>query len=381
DSEPHSNLAWCAISSAAKLRRMPLPNSTSDQLNSTAATVLVQKCFESNEFMAFENAVRLRLAEIYAARLMLIRPSLCRLQVDHILLVTTFIATIFNILVIACGFKLYKRTDDTMHLFVICMTFGDLLLTAFAHPHELITRRFAVAQSVSLCSAVQFTYWVGIAISGLALTLLNIDKLIYFRWPLKYLMMSRKRAAYVCLSAVGISLGYVGYVWLARFVYVPDKACILMMVPGKKYIYEIFTICFCILPVVSSAFLSIYLYRLTRQRMSSPGIDGGQVDMPTLKNKLRSLVFIFATTAWTAFSLLPYRVFNIFRIYAFDWSSMNCDAKAVVNWTAWILIYLLTLNAIVNPFITSFVYAPYRRTLIRMVYPNNRRASTATFTG
>ncbi|KAH7702390.1 Protein AEXR-1, partial [Aphelenchoides avenae] len=251
----------------------------------------------------------------------------------------------------------------------------------FAHPHELITRRFAVAQSVSLCSAVQFTYWVGIAISGLALTLLNIDKLIYFRWPLKYLMMSKKRAAYLCLSAVGISLGYVGYVWLAGFVYVPDKACILMMVPGKKYIYEIFTVCFCILPVVSSAFLSIYLYRLTRQRMSSPGIDGGQVDMPTLKNKLRSLVFIFATTAWTAFSLLPYRVFNIFRIYVFDWASMNCDSKAVLNWTAWILIYLLTLNAIVNPFITSFVYAPYRRTLMRMAFPSNRRTSTATFTG
>ncbi|KAH7694634.1 Protein AEXR-1, partial [Aphelenchoides avenae] len=138
------------------------------------------------------------------------------------------------------------------------------------------------------------------------------------------------------------------------------------MAPGENIFYGIFTVCFCILPVVSSAFLSIYLYRLTRQRRHSPGMDGEQSDTPTLKNKLRSLAFIFAATAWTAFSLLPYRVFNIFRIYVFDWTSMNCDAKAVVNWTAWILIYLLTLNAIVNPFITSFVYAPYRKTLIRM---------------
>ncbi|KAH7703273.1 Protein AEXR-1 [Aphelenchoides avenae] len=249
-------------------------------------------------------------------------------------------------LVIVCGIKLFKRTDDTLHLFVICMTFGDLLLTAFALPYELITRQHMVTRSVSLCSAVQFTCWLGIAISGLALTLLNIDKLIYFQRPLKYLVLSQKHAACLCLAVIGISLGYVSYVWLAGSVYVHDKACMLLMVPGNKIFYAVFTVCFGILPVVSSAFLSIYLYRLTRQRMNRPEIDGGQVDMPTFKNKLLSLVFIFATTAWTAFSLLPYRVFNIFHIYVFDWASMNCDTKAVVNWTAWLLIYLLTLNAV-----------------------------------
>ncbi|KAH7703272.1 Protein AEXR-1, partial [Aphelenchoides avenae] len=313
---------------------MTLVNGTIDHQDATAATILVQKCFESNGFMAFQNAV------------------------DHVLLVATIIASLCNLLVIGCGFKLFKRTDDTLHLFVICMTFGDLLLTAFALPHELIARRYTALRSVNLCSAVQFTYWLGIAISGLALTLLNIDKLIYFRWPLKYLMMSKEHAAYLCLAAIGISLGFVGYVWLAGSVYVHDKACILTMAPGENIFYAIFTVFFCILPVVSSAFLSIYLYRLTHRHRKCPEIDNGQVAMPTMKTKLRSLVFIFATTAWTAFSLLPYRVFNIFRIYVFDWASMNCDAKAVVNWSAWILIYLLTLNAIVNPFITSFVYAP-----------------------
>ncbi|KAH7694633.1 Protein AEXR-1 [Aphelenchoides avenae] len=160
---------------------MPLVNGTVDE--APAATVLVQKCFESQAFMSFQNAV------------------------DHVLLAATIVATVFNILVIACGIKLFKRTDDTLRLFVICMTFGDLLLTVFSLPHELIARRYPVIRSVNLCSAVQFTYWLGIAISGLALTLLNIDKLIYFRWPLKYLMMSKEHAAYLCLAAIGMSLG------------------------------------------------------------------------------------------------------------------------------------------------------------------------------
>ena len=62
--------------------------------------------------------------------------------------------------------------------------------------------------------------------------------------------------------------------------------------------------------------------------------------------QLRSLVFIFATTAWTSFSLLPYRIFNICRIHLIDWHNINCDQRALINWLAWILLYLLTMNPV-----------------------------------
>jgi len=78
-------------------------------------------------------------------------------------------------------------------------------------------------------------------------------------------------------------------------------------------------------------------------------------------------VFIFATTVWTSFSLLPYRIFNICRIHLVDWNTIECDQKMLMNWLAWILIYLLTLNPIVNPFITAIIYAPYRRTLKKLL--------------
>jgi hypothetical protein len=49
--------------------------------------------------------------------------------VDDILFVCSMAATIFNIIVILCASKLFKRSGDTMHLFIISMTLGDLLLT------------------------------------------------------------------------------------------------------------------------------------------------------------------------------------------------------------------------------------------------------------
>uniref|UniRef100_A0A915E3D6 G-protein coupled receptors family 1 profile domain-containing protein n=1 Tax=Ditylenchus dipsaci TaxID=166011 RepID=A0A915E3D6_9BILA len=91
------------------------------------------------------------------------------------------------------------------------------------------------------------------------------------------------------------------------------------------------------------------------------------MDINTLKNKMKSLMFIFATTAWTSFSLLPYRIFNICRIHLFEWNTIDCEQRVIMNWLAWILIYLLTLNPIVNPLITAMIYAPYRKTLKKLL--------------
>ncbi|EPB69439.1 hypothetical protein ANCCEY_11477 [Ancylostoma ceylanicum] len=45
------------------------------------------------------------------------------------------------------------------------------------------------------------------------------------------------------------------------------------------------------------------------------------------------------------------------------WSELSCEGKQMMNWVAWILIYLLTVNPIINPLITSLIYAPYRMTI------------------
>lgn len=59
-------------------------------------------------------------------------------------------------------------------------------------------------------------------------------------------------------------------------------------------------------------------------------------------------MFIFATTVWTSFSLLPYRIFNLCRIHLFDWNKIGCEEREIMNWFAWILLYLLTANPVKN---------------------------------
>lgn len=56
-----------------------------------------------------------------------------------------------------------------------------------SHQFETSFRIFQTMNSSNpLCEFVHFLNWIGLGISGLSLTLLNVDKLIFFRWPLSY---------------------------------------------------------------------------------------------------------------------------------------------------------------------------------------------------
>ncbi|KAK6032340.1 hypothetical protein OSTOST_01477, partial [Ostertagia ostertagi] len=157
---------------------------------------------------------------------------------DDLLLAASMAATVFNVMVIFCAVKLFKRSGDTMHLFILNMTVGDLILTVFCHPNELLIRKHDFLQQIHLCAVVHYFNWTGLAVSGLSLTMLNIDKsdydqlrfsshlyrprslvicvfvsiralscLIYFRWPLNYdRSMSKRRAALFCLLIWGLSV-------------------------------------------------------------------------------------------------------------------------------------------------------------------------------
>lgn len=285
--------------------------------------------------------------------------------VDDMLLAASMAATVFNVMVIFCAIKLFKRSGDTMHLFILNMTIGDLVLTIFRHPNELLIRKHDFLQQKHLCAVVHYFNWIGLAVSGLSLTLLNVDKLIYFRWPLNYdRSMSKRRAAMFCMAIWAVSIGFVSYCWLFNIVYIYHQDCSLQMSPSKKFYYEIFTMIFCVLPVTSSLIVSIYLFNLTRSKRNATNAgDPSVLKNKKVLNQVKSLAFIFATTTWTSCSLLPYRIVNLARIHFFTWSELSCEGKQRMNWIAWILVYLLTLNPIVNPLITSLIYAPYRLTI------------------
>lgn len=75
-------------------------------------------------------------------------------------------------------------------------------ILVFASPAEIVVGKFDGLQSVYLCLAIRFADWLGLAVSALSLTFLNIDKIVLFRWPFFYSSFWKKYA----MTAFAISL-------------------------------------------------------------------------------------------------------------------------------------------------------------------------------
>eukprot|EP00081_Caenorhabditis_elegans_P027907 NP_741821.1 AEX-2 related neuropeptide Receptor [Caenorhabditis elegans] len=292
---------------------------------------------------------------------------------DDVLIGACLISTVINFIVIACSAKLYKKKGDTLHLFILNMTIGDTILTLFCHPYELVTRRYSGAHVHFITVFLNFANWVGLAVSGLSLTLLNIDKLIFFCWPFKYdIWMSYFRAKLFCYLSWIISIGFATYYWMYSYMYFVNATVDIQFSPVNKIFYEVFTVVFCVIPIVSSLLVSCYLYDLTKRKRKTV-IKTSSASK--IENKATSFAFIFATTLWTSCSLLPYRIANLARIHIIAWPNLDCESRQNLSWLTWSMLYLLILNPIINPLITAFAYAPYRQ----MIYSRVRKSSRKNY--
>ncbi|KAH7715422.1 Protein AEXR-1 [Aphelenchoides avenae] len=288
--------------------------------------------------------------------------------VDYALMFLTVLATVANVLVIVCALKLLRRTSDTMHVFVISLAIGNIMLTGIDHPVEILKDRQLVHPPAAIWSAANFFDWLGLAVSGISLTLLNLDKLVYFRWPLKYLTLTTNKAAYTCLTATGAALIFVSTAWIFRINYLSVENGGYVLKGSDGSFYELYLFVFCVVPATSSLLLSAYLFQLTRNRRRSPKlaiIANAQAKAPTSRAKLKSLAFIFTTTVWTAVTLavlaFTHRIYCCYSIYVLQYGKMTCDTVAKAQWFEWILYYPLAMNPMVDPLLTLLLNAPYRR--------------------
>ncbi|KAH7697749.1 Protein AEXR-1, partial [Aphelenchoides avenae] len=127
--------------------------------------------------------------------------------VETSLIIVSPFAVVLSCAAVVCAVTLLKRSGDTMHVFVTAMAVGDILVTALGHPYILAVRRQVLPGQIMACSMSHFVELLGISLSGLSLTFINVDKFIYFRWPLKYLLMSQKRATFLSVGGTAVSLG------------------------------------------------------------------------------------------------------------------------------------------------------------------------------
>ncbi|VDM64199.1 unnamed protein product [Angiostrongylus costaricensis] len=123
------------------------------------------------------------------------------------------------------------------------MTMGDFILTAVCYPIEAISRILDIRNKMPIIIniTVHFLTWVALSGSSLSLILLNVDKLLYFKYPL------------------------------------------------------------------SSAFVKRIILRLLEHALNNSAGPVRQV----LITRFRTVYFTFVTTAFTAATLLPFRISSI----------------------------------------------------------------------
>ncbi|KAH7693991.1 Protein AEXR-1, partial [Aphelenchoides avenae] len=190
-------------------------------------------------------------------------------------------AAVCNLVVIHCAIKLVKRSDETLHIYITVMACGDLLLTGFAYPADILNRPIGL-KSVTFCSIVQCSVWFGFAVSGFFLALVNADKYALFHWPLRYRTFTQTRALLLSSVLLGITLALVCALWVFRVIYM-NGTCTLIISRQKIYAYDILVISLCIVSLISSLLVSVYLLVLIcRRKLNFPGATGRRLTRLTV---------------------------------------------------------------------------------------------------
>jgi hypothetical protein len=107
---------------------------------------------------------------------------------DLVLFIATILSSFLQLYVMWAALAHIRRrtTDKCMHMFLLSMTFADFLLTAICYPIELAPRAGLLQQFPRAFNAtMHMLCWISLIVSSISLVFLNLDKLFYFRFPLR----------------------------------------------------------------------------------------------------------------------------------------------------------------------------------------------------
>ncbi|KAK0406503.1 hypothetical protein QR680_018613 [Steinernema hermaphroditum] len=299
--------------------------------------------------------------------------SFCKFS-DSALFVLTIISSILQVFVMCQAVHNIRRrsSDKCMHVFLLSMTFADFLLTAVGYPIELLPRVGLIPNVPYYVSVtMHMLCWMGLSISSFSLVLLNVDKLFYFRFPLRYsTYFTRFRAiCVVSLCWTGCAL-FVIFAWISKSFNCVDEDCrTLAIFPNKMHIYLTFMIVVGVIPTLTSLAVALYLLKVVtahRKQMAEERAlfhETGRKQSIQFASRLRTFYFIFMTTIFTALTLLPYRIVSLQRAVN---PAQSHTCLSILFF--WILMYMIYLNSIFNPLITVTVLPQYRCRLINMIF-------------
>ncbi|VDM98552.1 unnamed protein product [Thelazia callipaeda] len=298
----------------------------------------------------------------------------------HILLFMCFLSVCLQIIVIIYALRYVRRhaSECYMHIFLLNMTLADFMLTGYTNfylqffgvalPMEFLidmeTIRIQFSYHVNLM--MHFLLWLGTSVSGLSLVLLNIDKLIFFKFPLRYAELITRNRAYLMacstwiLSTLFIYLAFHTRALICRY------NCERLTTDNSRYgplMYLLFTFFVSAFPALSSLMVALYLLRIVNMHKKHIAEEqklyaiSGSRKSTAIKSGMRTFYFIFISTIFTVLTLTPYRLVTLYRtIIDKDTEIRTCISVFISILTY----YAMDLNPILNPLLTVTVLPQYR---------------------
>ncbi|KAH7730942.1 Protein AEXR-3 [Aphelenchoides avenae] len=293
---------------------------------------------------------------------------------DGIIFVCSVLSSLFQVYVMCIATKQIRNksndkcTEKCMPIFLLSMTAADFLLTGLCYPIELAPRAGLLPKFPRYVSAaMHILCWIALIVSSISLVFLNIDKLYYFRFPLRYTtMFTQKRAVISVVICWLLSSLFVMFAWLTESFRCVDEDCITLAIfPNRLHVYVPFMVFVGVIPSLTSLIVAIYIMRIVaahrrnmaeeRRLLCPTGGVHRSGSTSGFAARLRTFYFVFMTTVFTAVTLLPYRLFGLQR--ALNPGGVH-DCATVLF--LWILMYLVYLHSIINPLLTVTILPQYR---------------------
>ncbi|CAK5099393.1 unnamed protein product [Meloidogyne enterolobii] len=163
--------------------------------------------------------------------------------------------------------------DAVMFVLTLFSSFLQLYVMFAALKH---IKRKTSDKCLHISALMHILCWIGLIVSSLSLVFLNLDKLIFFRFPLRYsTCFTRARAIYLALGCWFLSTAFVLFAWSTESFHCVDEDCVTLAIfPNRLYIYLPFMICVGVIPTITSLSVAIYIMKVVsehRRQIKSQG--------------------------------------------------------------------------------------------------------------
>lgn len=313
------------------------------------------------------------------------------------------VGAIMNIVVIYIAVKILLKSDKrkTQHLCILSMAVADLIFAITHCPKTFFAFALNRLLHENLCTVIFYISHLTTVASSLSLLFINIDKFIYLRYPLRYLVLvTYGRGKLLILLCWCVATAWATFFVFGHFDAWHGQCPKGVDAQDSFAIYFFFVIVIFIMPITASLLISSRVYIVTKRATSTKyqlgmrrcGIQYAAAPLlveaasASSRNSfhrfrasrtqpdMKIACFIFSTTLWSFCTSIPYRLF-ILIFYA----------SGDQGWPQWLLLLAyasIISNPTGNPIITCAIQPQYQGRLVDLfrLRKNGRGTMTTTST-